>query len=152
MLDWPGSSQVMRRGLARLIAAVAVSVSVPSAVFAADDAWGAIRIPGGVAAMRRVAALGDGPRTRTSVIVDLVRSQFGMTVKGSPESRERFVRYLEYILTVEQTLARSPDGFVLPDTAAADRLEQGIKDLLAVFGLRVRGNGAALVVELERDE
>lgn len=152
MLDWPGSSQVMRRGLGRLIAAVAVSVSMPSAAIAADDAWGAIRVPGGVAAMRRVAGLGDGPRSRTSVIVDLVRSQFGMTVKGSPEGRERFIQYLEYILTVEQTLARSPDGFALPEGASADRLEQRLKDALDVFGLRVRGNGASVVVEVDREE
>jgi hypothetical protein len=143
----------MRRRLSRLVAAVAVSAMVPSAAAAADQGWGAIRVPGGVAAMRRVAGLGDGPRSRTSAVVDLVRVYYGVTVKGSPEHRERFVRYLNYILDLERLLAQLPDGLAVTDAVRTDRREQDrLKDILASFGLRLRSTGASVVVELDREE
>lgn len=153
MLDWPGSGEIMRRRLSRLVAALAVSAMVPSAAVAADDNWTAIRVPGGVAAMRRVAGLGDGPRSRTTAIVDLVRSYYGVTVKGSPEHRERFVRYLNYILDLERLLAQMPDGLAVTDAVRTDRREQDrLKDTLVTFGLRLRSTDAAVTIELDRDE
>ena len=150
MLDWPGFSQVMRRSLCWLVATVAVWAMAPTAAFAADE-WGAIRVPGGVSAMRRVAGLGDGPRTKTSVIVDLVRSQFGITVKGSPESRERFTRYLDYILEVERLLAQFPEGLSLSSARADRRDPEQLRDAFAMFGLRARVTGADIVLDLDRD-
>ena len=156
LLDWPGSRHLMRRGLSRLIAALAVFAIVPSTAGAApgdDDVWGAIRVPGGVSAMRRVAGLGDGPRAKTSAVIDLVRVQFGLTIKGSPEARLRFTRYLDYIVSVERLVAQMPDGLVLSDAAQTDRREQDrLKDILAAFGLRRRTSGASVTVELDRDD
>ena len=153
MLDWPGSSTIMRRRLSRLVAAVAVSAIVPSVAAAADEGWAAIRVPGGVAAMRRVAGLGDGPRSRTSAVVDLVRVYYGVTVKGSQEQRERFVRYLNYILDLERLVAQMPDGLAVTDAVRTDRREQDrLRDSLAPFGLRLRPAGAAVTIEVDRDE
>jgi hypothetical protein len=143
----------MRRRLSRLVAALAVSAILPSAAVAADDGWAAIRVPGGVAALRRVASLGDGPRSRTSAIVDLVRAYYGVTVKGSPEHRERVIRYLNYILDLERLIAQMPDGFAVTDAVRTDRREQDrLKDTLVTFGLRLRSTGAAIAVEVDRDE
>ena len=153
MLDWPGSSEIMRRSLSRLVAAVAVSAMVPSVAAAADEGWASIRVPGGVAAMRRVAGLGDGPRSRTSAVVDLVRAYYGVTVKGSPEHRERFVRYLNYIIDLERLVAQMPDGLAVTDAVRTDRREQDrLKDILVSFGLRLRTTGAAVTIEVDRDE
>ena len=103
--------------------------------------------------MRRVAGLGDGPRSRTSAIVDLVRTYYGVTVKGSPEHRERFVRYLNYILDLERLVAQMPDGLAVTDAVRTDRREQDrLKDILVSFGLRLRATGAAVTVEVDRDE
>ena len=153
MLDWPGSSEIMRRRLSRLVAAVAVSAIAPSAALAADDGWGALRVPGGVAAMRRVAGLGDGPRARTSAVIDLVRVYYGVTVKGSPEQRERFIRYINYILDLERSLAQMPDGLGVTEAVRTDRREQDrLKDSLVTFGLRLRSTATTVTVELDREE
>jgi hypothetical protein len=143
----------MHKNLSLLVLAMAVCAILPPAVSAADETWGAIRVPGGVAAMRRVAGLGDGPRSRTSAIIDLVRAQYGVTVKGAPDQRERFARYLNYILDVERLLAELPDGLVFSEAVQKDGREQDrFKDILEMFGLRLRSTGAVHNVELNRDD
>ena len=135
----------------RLVAvAVGLCISAGS-VAAADDVWGAIRVPGGADALRRVASLGDGPRIKAGVLADLIRAQYRNTSEGAEEARDRLKRYLEHMLAVEQAVADWPDGLVLAAATGADRRRQEtFRDAVELFGLRVRTNRGQATVEVDR--
>lgn len=118
----------------------------------ADNAWGSISLPGGAAAARRIGELGAGPRQKTSVLVDLARSYFATSINGSPEARDRFVKYLDYLLGIQRALANWPDGLSLTFASASDHVRQdAFRDVIQQLGLRLKVDRGQASIEISRD-
>ena len=137
--------------VALLVCAVLVAAAAPAA--AADDVWGAIRVPGGVAGLRSVANLGVGPRARTSVLIDLVRVLYARSAHSSPEFHERIIAYLERVVALEVRLAEWPQGLALASATGTDRRERDrFEAILKLLTLRLRVVKDRPIVEAERDD
>jgi hypothetical protein len=138
-----------------VLVAVAVGVEAARVSSAADDApasWGAVRIPGGATALRKIAEAGDAPRARTTVLADAARAFFGTTVNGAPDRRQRVSEYLRYVVQLEQRLAAWPEGLPLSAATAPDRAQRdAFEDLVERLGLRLRTQQGRASVELDPD-
>ena len=147
----PAARARRRFRLAIAIAVLAIPPLVPSRAVAADDPlWGSLRVPGGVAALRRVASLGDASRPPSEVVRDLARSWFGTTVRSGTEPRDRLVGYLRHVARAEAAFAAWPDG--VSTAAAADPARrEAFRNLMDLLGLRVRSAAAGVAVELNPD-
>jgi hypothetical protein len=115
-----------------------------------DDIWGSIRLPGGVAAARRVVGLGDGPRQKTTFLIDFTRFFFTTAVNRQRPAIETFVRYLTFLNDTERSLAGWPEGLAIVNGAPRDR-QDGFRDFVERLGLRARTDRGRTVVELSRD-
>ena len=140
---------------ARFVAALAVVclLGLPGRTAAApadDDVWGSIRLPGGVAAARRVVGLGDGPRQNTTFLLDFTRFFFTTAVNRQRPAIETFVRYLTFLNDTERSLAGWPEGLAIVNGAQRDR-QDAFRDFVERLGLRARTDRGRTIVELGRD-
>ncbi|MEZ5292597.1 MAG: hypothetical protein R2745_16060 [Vicinamibacterales bacterium] len=132
-----------------MLAVVLVALACPGR--AGAQAWGAIELPGGVAAARTALNLGNDSRTPGAFLVDFIRTahQFGDV---DSTVIDRFQRYLEYVQELRAKLAVWPDGLFL----GSDRLPRQTRDrwrnVAEQLGLRLREVANRPVLEVDRGD
>ena len=103
----------------------------------AQELWGEIDLPGGVAAARQVASLGDGEhRLHSTFLLDFARKY--ASGERLERSVQRLATYLETIEYLRQDLEQWPDGIALPTPQTPREERTRLEALFDSMGLSLR--------------
>ena len=135
----------MPRILIALVGLVLVGVASP--VARAQELWGEIDLPGGVAAARQVASLGDGEhRLHSTFLLDFARKY--ASGERLERSVQRLATYLETIEYLRLDLEQWPDGIALPTPQTPREERTRLEALFESMGLSLRSQDRQYRLEL----